>query len=172
MEVAGVRTDASMQSLLPLFQLYRRSPDILSQLGVEDLLYRHSVMLLRPDLFEKSNLSQSSSVDDVRQRRLLDPLCEYIMGHLSDSLTLTDLEAISGMSARSLQLAFNARFGITPMAWIREARLLRVRSLLQSKMDTPIESVALAAGFHTMPAFFKAYKERFGETPGQTKSRN
>jgi transcriptional regulator GlxA family with amidase domain len=55
------------------------------------------------------------------------------------------------------------------MAWLREQRLLRVRSELLKGTEVPVEAVAMASGFQTMPAFFLAYKKRFGETPGSTK---
>jgi len=171
MEIAGVRTDASFQTLLPFFHLYRHNPNALTQLGIEDLLYRHSVMLLRPDLFANPAQGSERTLEAARHRRVLDPLCEYILSHLSNVLTLTDLESFSGLSARSLQLAFNARFGMSPMGWIKEVRLNKVHRQLQSSQNSSIEAVALAVGFQTMPAFFKAYKERFGETPGQTKLR-
>jgi len=172
LEVAGVRTDASWQTLLSFFHVYRHNPAALTQLGVEDMLYRHSVMLLRPDLFEDSPHTSQTSLDSLTHRRVLDPLCEYIVAHLSEVWTLTDLGTVSGMSARSLQMAFNSRFGMSPMGWIKAVRLNRVRThLLLAPGTAHIEAIALAAGFQTMPAFFKAYKECFGETPGQTRSR-
>ena len=165
LEIAGVRTDASWQAILPMLQLHRTNPNLLVQLGIEDLLYRHSVMLLRPDLFQRLDGANSDARDEQRLRRLLDPLCEYILQHLADPLTLTDLESISGLSARSLQLAFKSRYRMSPLGWIKEMRLTKVRSELQAHPGTPVELIALSAGFQTMPAFFKAYKERFGETP-------
>lgn len=171
--VAGVTIDASMSAMLPMLHLYRKQPELLSGLGLEDLLYRQTVMLLRPDLFENSEEKFSLLAPKTnKQKLILNQLCEYIMAHLSDRLSLTDLEIVSGLSARSLQMAFNQHHGCTPMAWIKEQRLLKVRhELLRRKDDTPIEGVALAVGFQTMPSFFLAYKQKFGETPGQTRKK-
>ena len=169
-DVQGVSTDAAFQSLLPILELHRRQPEILGNLGIEDLIYRQSVMLLRPDLFSGEAAKEPVQASVSRPQQLLTPLCEFIVAHLSEPLTLTDLEQVSGMSARSLQLAFNSQYGCTPMSWVREQRLLRVRQVLMSRSDAPVEALALSMGFQTMPAFFQAYKKRFGETPGQTKS--
>ena len=167
--VSGVTTDAAFQALLPLIQLHRHQPGTLASLGVEDLIYRQSVMLLRPDLFREAPANLQTAANRARSQQLLAPLCEYLLAHLSEQLSLTDMERISGLSARSLQLAFNSQFGCAPTAWLKEQRLLRVRQSLQSNTDAPVEALALASGFQTMPAFFLAYKKRFGETPGQTK---
>jgi AraC-like DNA-binding protein len=167
-QVAGVSTEVALQGLLPMLQLHRRQPGMLARLGVEDLFYRLSVMLLRPDLFEAP---APPSPGPDRHRRLVDTLCEHIVGHLSEVITLSDLERVSGLSARSLQLAFQQVHGQTPMGWIKEQRLQRVRQAMLAQQDAPIEAVALAAGFQTMPPFFLAYKRRFGETPGQTRQR-
>lgn len=167
-QVAGVTTEGALQGLLPLLEMHRRQPAMLARLGVEDLFYRLSVMLLRPDLFEAPP-PPSAELD--RRRRLLDPLCEHISAHLSEVITLSDLERFSGLSARSLQLAFNEVHGCSPMAWIKTQRLLRVRQALLARSDVPIEALALSAGFQNMPPFFLAYKRRFGETPGQTRQR-
>lgn len=168
-EVAGVRTDASWEAILPLLQLHREHPHILVQLGIEDMLYRHSVMLLRPDLFSVDSNKDVKSGKTRHYEQMLDRLCEYVAEHLYEAWSLTDLERVSGMSARTLQLAFNARYGKTPMGWIREVRLRRVHHQLLLHPDAPVEAIAQAAGFRTMPSFFRAYRGLFGETPGQTR---
>lgn len=169
-EIGGVRTDATMHAVIPLLELHRKQPERLASLGVEELIYRQSVMLLRPDLFLTETNSIESSVDAPSHiQTILGKLCDYIVAHISEPLNLTDLERISGMSARSLQLGFAAIHGCSPMAWIKEQRLQRVRAELLRKSPHPIEAIALAAGFQTMPSFFLAYKKRFGETPGATK---
>lgn len=167
--VKGVRTDAAMHAVLPLLDLHRNHPELLVSLGIEDFIYRQSVMLLCPDLFINNEMKVPVKSQTSMSRNTLDQLCQYIMAHLSEPLTLSDMESISGMSARSLQLAFNSVYACSPTTWIREQRLLRVRAELLRRTDVPVEAIALAAGFQTMPAFFLAYKRRFGETPGQTK---
>lgn len=162
--VAGLGTDAAWRALLPMLQLLRAHPGHLAALGVEDLLYRHTVMLLRPDLFE----SAEPAARPAPPHRL-DALCERLAAHPSEALTLSDLERLSGLSARTLQLAFKARFGVGPMQWWRQLRLDRVRQALRLQPERTVEAIAFDAGFASLPAFFKAYRERFGETPGDTR---
>lgn len=168
-EVSGVRVDASLSALIPFFQMHREQPYVLTQLGIEDLLYRQSVMLLRPDLFSNDSTTERLSKDATKRKKLLQVLCEYIADHLTEPLTLTDLERVSGVSARTLQSMFIAEYDCSPMVWLKEQRLQKVRRYLLSNQVESIEGAALAAGFQTMPSFFLAYKNRFGETPGQTR---
>lgn len=168
-EVSGVKTDAAFQALLPILELHRRQPHLLANLGVEDLIYRQSVMLLRPDLFNEAEPNNQNFQNAPRAQQLLASVCDYLLAHLSEPLSLTDIERVSGMSVRNLQLVFQREFGLTPMAWLKEQRLMRVRQALQSNSEDTVEALALWAGFQTMPSFFLAYKKRFGETPGQTR---
>jgi AraC-like DNA-binding protein len=168
-EISGVRTDATMHALIPLLDLHKNQPDLLVSLGIEDMIYRQSVILLRPDLFFGQTEPATESLKLSKSRKVVDQVCQFMLAHLSEPFTLSDLERFSGLSARSLQMTFNSVFSCSPMSWIREQRLLRVRSELLKNSDVPVEAVALAAGFQTMPAFFLAYKRRFGETPGATK---
>jgi AraC-like DNA-binding protein len=168
-EISGVRTDATMHAMIPLLDLHRNQPDLLVSLGIEDMIYRQSVILLRPDLFFGQTEPTAVGLNSSRSTAVIDQLCQFMLAHLSEPFTLSELERFSGLSARSLQTAFNSVFSCSPMAWLREQRLLRVRSELLKGTEVPVEAVAMASGFQTMPAFFLAYKKRFGETPGSTK---
>lgn len=170
--IAGVKVDTSFSALFPLLNLYANQPDVLKQMGLEDVLYRQTVMLLRPDLFEgRSSLASSPENSAISRKRIvIERLCTYIQDHLGDQLNLTQLERVSGLSARTLQTTFAEVLGCTPMAWIKEQRLLKTRqNLLAKNTETSIEAIALGAGFQSMPSFFVAYRKRFKETPGQTR---
>lgn len=168
-KLMGINADATIQALLPIIQLYARQPDMLVQLGVVDVFYRQSVMLLRPDLFTDRTNEPEKISSLNRADHALSFLCEYIAEHLAEPLYLSDLERISGLSARSLQMAFKRKYNCSPMAWITEQRLLRARHLIVTRPNSPLEVIAHACGFQTMPAFFQTYKQRFGETPGNTR---
>ncbi|MCY1251301.1 Exoenzyme S synthesis regulatory protein ExsA [compost metagenome] len=83
--------------------------------------------------------------------------------------TLGDLTAIAGVSARQLQYAFNDNIGVSPLVYLRNARLDRARDLLLS-CRMPVSEVALRSGFNHLGKFARYYRERFGETPSATRS--
>lgn len=134
----------------------------LTLLGLEETMYRGFVMLLCPDLFQIPQIL----LGHPPERRRLDELCDFIRAHLDQPLNLTLLEKQSGLSARSLQLAFQKTFGISPMAWIRNARLDQAHDrLIAPTPEDSVMSVALDCGFPHLSDFARRYRMRFGECP-------
>jgi AraC-like DNA-binding protein len=149
---------------LPLLHSYADQPQLLNALGVNELLLRQVVMLLRPDAFFMA--PEPAVVRDVYGRKqLVQQLGEYMRAHLSEPLTLSDLEQFAGMSARTLQYAFRHVHGCTPMAWLREQRLVAAQGLLLSKPEMNVGQVALACGFPSASLFAQSYRKKFGNTP-------
>jgi AraC-like DNA-binding protein len=94
---------------------------------------------------------------------------DYIEAHLAAPLTVDEIASASGLCVRSLQLAFREHDGQTPMAYLRERRLLAVqRCLAAPAHDTTVTSAALACGFGHLGRFAQDYARRFGESPHRT----
>ena len=125
-------------------------------------------MLLRSESFLDPAARPRTSTDGAA---LVLQLCEYMQAHLESGLTLTDLEVFSGLSARSLQLAFKKQFGCSPMQWLTVQKLHKVRHKLLN--DRSADSIAsLAVGyFPNLGDFARYYRRQFGELPSQTRAR-
>jgi transcriptional regulator GlxA family with amidase domain len=90
---------------------------------------------------------------------------------LDAGVTLTDLEAFSGRSARSLQLAFKKHLGCTPKQWLTEQKLHAIRAkLLSADADESVTALARAY-FPNLGDFARYYRLQFGELPSQTLAR-
>ncbi|MFC9848924.1 AraC family transcriptional regulator [Streptomyces sp. NPDC060223] len=80
------------------------------------------------------------------------------------------LAAIAQVSVRTLQDAFRKNLGMSPMTYVSEVRLQRVRE--QLKVSIPgtvsVTDVAYRWGFAHLGRFAQRYRARFGETPSQT----
>lgn len=89
-------------------------------------------------------------------------------------LTIGELCSILRVSRRTLNHAFIRGIGITPVAYMRNVRLHRVRAELQSSPDsvTSIANVATKWGFWHMSLFSRYYRELFGECPNKTLERS
>lgn len=136
----------------------------LTAAGVDDVFLRTIVMMLSPERF----LSSRADVAPTRSWDL-EPLVERIEGALEGRVTLSDLEAWSGLSTRTIQLAFQRRFGVPPMQWIRNRRLDRLRAKLQSApADATIRTLAASCGITRMATLIAEYECRFGELPSET----
>lgn len=94
---------------------------------------------------------------------------DWIDAHLAEPLTLGRLCAQAGVGARSLQLAFESRRGMSPLRFVSERRFTAAhRRLMRAAPSQTVTSVALDCGFDHMGRFSLGYKRMFGESPSQT----
>ncbi len=107
-----------------------------------------------------------------RKREGLDLACAFMMDHLSREITLTDIERAANLSARSLQVAFLDRFGMSPRSWLTEQRLVRAFSELQrADSKSSVAEIATLCGFTHHGRFANLFKSRFGLLPSQLRER-
>jgi AraC-like DNA-binding protein len=93
----------------------------------------------------------------------------YMFSRRGEAVTLQDLSNISGLRPRSLINAFAAVTSMSPMAFLRALRLMRVReTLLDAGSRSRVIDVATEWGFWHMGHFTAAYRTAFGETPSET----
>jgi AraC-like DNA-binding protein len=164
MTVAGVSYARLFRNYCRLIDLVLDQPAMLARSHLDDVFYRLVAQLLAPGLFFEQSLRREPAT-----ARALRRVCAYIESHLGDKLCLSDLETISGVSARSLQYAFLESHGCTPMRWIREQRLQAAHlRLLRAEGQTSVTEVALACGFCNLGNFSGLYLSRFGESPSLT----
>jgi AraC-like DNA-binding protein len=113
-----------------------------------------------------SNTDQSSA--RLRSRALEQALA-YIENHSGEVVTVRDICVENGIALRTLNRAFNERFGIGPKAYLNRQRLSAVRAeLLRSPPETRVTSIANRWGFWHMGQFANDYRNLFGELPSQT----
>jgi AraC family ethanolamine operon transcriptional activator len=99
----------------------------------------------------------------------LDPLLEQIVANLPGRVTLGDMENWSGLAARTIQLAFHSRFGVTPLQWVRERRLESIYAAMKAASPAAtVADVAVAYGLPRMATLIPHYVRRFGELPSET----
>jgi len=94
---------------------------------------------------------------------------EFIRQYADQPLSLGDLAAVGGVSARSLQYSFLRHRGCSPMEFLRRMRFERVREdLLEPNPGTTVTSAALRWGFLHLGRFAAEYRARFNESPSAT----
>ncbi|WP_340538847.1 AraC family transcriptional regulator [Nocardioides sp. GXZ039] len=96
-----------------------------------------------------------------------------IEGDPARAWRIADLAAACGVSARTLQAAFHAELGTTPLAELRRIRMDAVRrDLLEADpLSTTVTTVASRWGFYHLGRFAQAYRDRFQELPSHTLAR-
>jgi len=95
---------------------------------------------------------------------------QYVAQNLKSDIAFQDLVAASGVSARSLQSAFQRFVGETPMTFVKSMRLDMARLELCKTEGSDVTGVAFDCGFTQLSKFAADYRKRFGISPSQTRS--
>lgn len=84
--------------------------------------------------------------------------------------TIVELCAAVGVSERTLQYAFSAYAGMSPLTYLRMLRLNRVRAILMdaSPEELTVTAAAMRYGFLHLGRFAQDYRRAFDETPSVT----
>ena len=115
--------------------------------------------------------SVSAASDSLRNRgRYVRKAQDFVEAHLERAIRLSDVAAVVGISQRTLELAFREVLGMTPVAYIRNRRLNRVRRRLLLGPDAvrSVTDAAMECGFSHLGHFSRRYKELFNELPSET----
>ncbi len=96
---------------------------------------------------------------------------QYIHLHLDEPLNREVLAAVAGFSVPHFHRIFTGTTGESAASYVRRMRLIRAgQKLRMGAVD--ITEVALAAGYASHAAFGKAFKQRFGLSPGEFRRLN
>ncbi len=157
------------QHLFAQIDGYGKRQALLDRSGLDDALYRALAMAINPKVFARDHLP----LPRVSNVKRLSKAVDYIMSHLDQPITLTQLEIISNLSRRSLHNAFTIAFGMSPMAWVLEQRLLEARVRLQTHdRYASVTATLYSCGFTNASSFSAHYRKRFGETASETMRRS
>ena len=100
-----------------------------------------------------------------RKNLLMDDIFRYIHQHLTEDLTLEQLEKEFFISRYHICREFKRTTGQTPHAYIVKARLDLCRKLIEQ--GKPIREVYALGGFGGYNHFFRAFKKEYHMTPGE-----
>ncbi len=121
------------------------------------------VSLLRAWMAEhRPHAGVLATMQDARLARAL----SYIHDHHDKDLDLNRLAREAGMSRTAFAERFHEVMGTPPVAYLTEWRMLSARRLLVQS-DVPISRITEQVGYGSDAAFVRAFKRRFGQTPGR-----
>lgn len=130
------------------------------------------VELLVPVLAEAGGTAARGGATASRARQF-DRVCRMLEAHLGDpDLGVKMLAQMEGVSVRYLQQLFS-RSGQTVTGYIKARRLERARAELESPLhgQLSITEIGFRWGFSQSAHFSRAYRERFGEAPRESRRR-
>lgn len=103
-------------------------------------------------------------------RRIL-RVADHIADHLDGDLSLDRLADVACLSRFHFHRIWRAHTGETVAETVTRLRLYRAAGDL-ARDDRPIERVARSAGYGSSAAFTRAFRARFGLTPGRLRARS
>lgn len=97
-------------------------------------------------------------------------VASWIPSHLRSDLSVETLARRACLSVRQFSRAFKDRFGVTPAAFVEDARLREACRRLAARRAN-VETVARSVGYSSDDAFRRAFERRYGVSPRQYRSR-
>ena len=145
-----------------LFQL----PMVSSQF--EQMLYMN-LLTMQPSVLRAAHLQ--APIDVVPKTVKVSE--EYMRAHLAEPITMLTLAELTGASMRSLHEGFRRYRGESPMRYLRQLRLEKVRDeLLKPTRKASVTDIAQEWGFVELGRFAQLYRQRYGELPSETLRRS
>ncbi|WIE62298.1 helix-turn-helix domain-containing protein [Curtobacterium sp. MCLR17_032] len=95
---------------------------------------------------------------------------EWMVANARRPITITDVSVAAGVAVRSLQASFRRHTGSSPMHFLRQVRLHRVRAELSAADPdtTTVAQIAVGWGVGHLGRFSGTYAATFGEPPSAT----
>ncbi len=92
---------------------------------------------------------------------------EYLMqSYYLKLFSLEELSRLSGRSLSAFKRDFQEKFDTSPALWIKNKRL-EYASLQLENTDKNVSEISMEIGYESVSHFIKAFKEKFGKTPGR-----
>jgi len=151
------------------------------RLGVDDYLlkpFREEELRARINNLLRNAMQRKSSVYSTGEQQQQRPLIsaeeqswlEDVEKMVQDNLGYThfnvdQLSDLLFISRRQLNRRLQQLIGLTPVQYIREARLSHARRLLENRTYSTVKSVVLASGMTDTEHFAKLFREKFGRAP-------
>jgi transcriptional regulator GlxA family with amidase domain len=130
--------------------------------NLEDLAIK-GLLLTHEHNYSKHLLTTSSG----HLPRAVKAAMEFMEGHISDPITVTQVAEYVGVGMRALQLAFKSSVGLSPYRWLKFRRLEQAHAMLVSG-EVSVTTAAFAWGFHNLGDFATIYRARYGQSPSKT----
>ena len=91
---------------------------------------------------------------------------DFIGENFPESLTVTQMAKVAGVSRSHFSRLFKDVVGRTPMQFLQEYRLEQARKMLK-KTQLSLSEIAISCGFSDQSHFSRLFKESYGTSPNQ-----
>ena len=150
-------------------EILRGGPVITSPLIAQESIHMLGLLLVSAALPDTGNAGNNRTYSSALVQRAED----YLTENLLNPISIADVCAAAGMSARTLSREFRRSHGTTIKGFIKDRRLEAAnRALFAAEPGvTNVTRVALECGFDQLGRFSGDYRKAFGELPSETLAR-
>jgi transcriptional regulator GlxA family with amidase domain len=103
-------------------------------------------------------------------RSALQEVQRWVASHPAHDHSIASLAARTGLSARHFARLFQSEIGVTPAAFVEEARVAAARRRLENGREAP-KQVAALCGFANADTLRRAFMRHVGVTPAEYRKR-
>ena len=118
------------------------------------------------EVFRCLELGQESREETVETVGIIQRIDDFFELHMADDASAEELAASLHISRRQLARVLQKTYGMG----FREKRIrtrMEHAAWLLRTTDTPVNRIAEAVGYASETAFYQAFTDRFGQTPGE-----
>ncbi|MBV8251804.1 MAG: helix-turn-helix transcriptional regulator [Chitinophaga sp.] len=126
------------------------------------------LLVLQADAYHRNRADSHKIIKTDYDKERIVFAREYLLEHMDAPPSLAELSRIAGINLFKLKNGFKEMFGNTVFGYLGDKRLeMAVREL--AAKEKSINDIALLTGYSSVQHFNKAFKKKFGVTPGRYK---
>jgi transcriptional regulator GlxA family with amidase domain len=107
---------------------------------------------------------------ESKSDELVESVRKFVFSHLDRSFNLAEVASVANVSLRTLFRRFQKLTNMTPLDFVREARIERAKRLLSQTGDS-VDAIAPQCGYEDVSSFRKLFRKQVGLTPGDYRQR-
>lgn len=157
--------EAMHQLVQRIYQLLDESQPLYELRIQQVLISVFEYLNLHFEEFPRTQISRVRIHTQIRVQQML----SYIYAHYAERISLADIAAAANISRSEAGRCFATYLQKTPVDFLIQYRLQKARALL-SDTTLSIQEISQACGFHSMSYFTRKFRQRYGETPGATRT--
>jgi AraC-like DNA-binding protein len=132
----------------------------------ENLIHDRNKLEIYP-LFKKFVQKYAIPQTTNKQHDIIQIVQNYILKNIDENPSLETIALDIGYSKEYIIRLFKKELGITPHAFLLNAKTNKAKKILQNKDKQNLSQIALQSGFYDQSHFVKNFKKSFAITPSQ-----
>ncbi|MEF2229990.1 MAG: AraC family transcriptional regulator [Pseudodesulfovibrio sp.] len=156
---AGVIDDPALAACI------RRTHVLLERPGISAIEKETRLLWLLAHWISRHAVDRGALPEPGREHRAVRRARELLRARLGEDVSLGELAREAGLSPFHLVRVFERQTGITPHAYLTQARVERARALLAG--DDRLADIAAGCGFADQAHLTRLFKRHVGVTPGR-----